>query len=156
VPEPGREAVTISDALLRAIDRLRSKLDDYALGMGSQMAASNLPNSSYALSAPSMQHTGQQQRQAVLQPRLVRPALPRLLGGMGSGSPLCTISVHDPAKGGDAMKWCSYDHTSYGQPQPSAASVAAATTLAAQGGARGGNSVRAGARRSSGAAKKKK
>ena len=31
VPEPGREAVTISDALLRAIDRLRSKLDDYAL-----------------------------------------------------------------------------------------------------------------------------
>ena len=31
VPEPGREAVTISDALLRAIDCLRSKLDDYAL-----------------------------------------------------------------------------------------------------------------------------
>jgi hypothetical protein len=45
-------------------------LDDYALGMGSQMAASNLPNSSYALSAPSMKHTGQQQRQAVLQPGL--------------------------------------------------------------------------------------
>ena len=45
VAEPGREAVTISDALLRAIDRLRSKLDDYALGMGLQMAASNLPNS---------------------------------------------------------------------------------------------------------------
>ena len=106
VPESGREAVTISDALLRVIDCLRSKLDDYALGMGSQMAASNLPNPSYAQSAPGMQHTGQQQRQAVLQPRLVRPALPRLLGGMGSRSSLCTISVHDPAKGGDAMKWC--------------------------------------------------
>jgi hypothetical protein len=47
VPEPGHEAVTISDALLWAIDRLRSKLVDYALGMGSQMVASNLPNSSY-------------------------------------------------------------------------------------------------------------
>jgi len=54
VPVQGREAVTISDALLRAIDRLRSKLDDYALGMGSQMAASNFPNPSYALSAPGM------------------------------------------------------------------------------------------------------
>jgi len=105
VPVPGREAVTISDALLRAIDRLRSKLDDYAIGMGSQMVVSNFPNPLYAQSAPGMQHTGQQQRQAVLQPTPVRPALSRLLGGMGSGSPLCTISVHDPAKGGDAMKW---------------------------------------------------
>ena len=62
VPEPGRVAVTISDALLRAIDRSRSKLEDYAIGMGSHMAASNLPNPSYAQSAPGMQHTGQHQR----------------------------------------------------------------------------------------------
>jgi len=70
VPVPGREAVTISDALLQAIDHLRSKLDDYALGTGSQMAASGFPNPLYAQSAPGVQHTGQQQRQAVLQPGL--------------------------------------------------------------------------------------
>ena len=156
VPEPGRQAVTISDALLWAIDCMRSKLDHYALGMGSQMTASSLLNPLYAQPAPGMQHTGQQQRQAVLQPRLVRPALPRLLGGLGSGLALCTISVHNPAKGCDAMKWCSYDHPPYGQPQPTAASMAAATTLAAQGVARGVNSVRSGARHSSGAHKKKK
>jgi len=61
-----------------------------------------------------------------------RPVQPRPLGGMGSGAPQCTIAVHDPSKGEDMMKWCSYDHTSFGQGQQSAANVLATTNLAHQ------------------------
>lgn len=155
VPAPDRAARTISDAINQAIDRLRTKLHDYALGGGSQMAMVGPSNVPYPQAAPVLPYAGQQ-RQAVVQSRQVKAPLPRLLGGMGSGAPQCTISVHDPSKGGDGMKWCAYDHTSFGQPQPTAASVAAATTLAAQGGARGLSSVRGGARRTNGAHKKKK
>lgn len=157
LPLPGDETIaTISDAFNVAIQRLRAKLDDFVLVAPGGYAGLNVPAQAYAVSSQGGASARQNRQGAQQLARPVKPVQPRLLGGMGSGAPQCTISVHDPAKGGDMVKWCSYDHTSYGQAQPSAANILAATTLAQQGGSRAVNGPRAAPRRSHSAPKKKK
>ena len=74
----------------------------------------------------------------------------RLPGGVGKSAAACTNALHDPAKNGDPKKWCHYDHTQWGQPEPSPAALekaraeAKANLAAARTQRRGGRGGRGG------------
>jgi len=102
---PGDEPdVTISDAFKETIQRLRYTL------VGPSIAGFDGPNIRGSSQGGASVHQPRPDTQQ--QMSSPKPVQPRLLGDMDSGAPQCAIPVHDPSKGGDMMKWCSYDHTS--------------------------------------------